>query len=758
MSNPSPPQYYAEATQATNVVPHQATLNGYINPGAHSTSYQFEWGTTASYGNKIPSSPAGIGSGASNVNVSQTITGLKGLTTYHYRVIATNDQGYQVWSDDSVFSTPDWRPAITVDPATNRTTASATLNAKINPQGKSTTYYIEWGDSGSFGSKIPVSPASIGSGTSQVSVSQELTGLTAERDYHYRVVASNAEGTTYTPEKVFWTKSQTPTHKLAFGSSGSGNGQLKGATGVDVDASGNIWVADTENHRIQKFSPEGAYLSKFGSFGSANGQLNKPTDLLVAPNGNLWVVDSGNSRIQQLTPSGAFVSKFGSYGIANNKFIKPFGIAESPAGNLWITDAGANTLKEFVATGAFVRYGGNNWSEPKGLVVDSASFVWVADSGNDRIQKISPTGQYSFQIGTQGSGEGQFNEPSDVVLRGSGSLLVADTGNNRIQQFGTNSEVLGKYGTSGSGTGQFSKPQAIALAPGGLEYVLDTGNNRVQKWLQEGDYESPWDSENLSGILTSDPEICSSGASRVDIFGKGTDNGLWHKWWNGSTWSNWESLGGPIASAPGCVSRGGNVDVVARMTNNTVQQWWLAGSSWQTYNHGGSILGDPDVATWGPNRLDIFGRASNGQIAHKWWNGSSWSGWENLGPTSAIVSGVGAVGSGGNRYDVVGRAANGSVFHLYFHSNAWFWTNQGGSIKGDPDVSSWGPGNYNIWGRGASDDMLYTKYWTGSAWSGWDNTKQGPLSSSPGAVAFQPWRLDVVTLDSDASVRHWWWW
>jgi hypothetical protein len=82
----------------------------------------------------------------------------------------------------------------------------------------------------------------------------------------------------------------------------------------------------------------------------------------------------------------------------------------------------------------------------------------------------------------------------------------------------------------------------------------------------------------------------------------------------------------------------------------------------------------------------------------------------------------------------------------------------GGSIKGDPGICSWGVGNYNIWGRGASDDMLYTKYWTGSAWSAWENTGQGPLSSSPSAVAFQPWRQDLVTLDPDGSVRHWWWW
>lgn len=266
-----------------------------------------------------------------------------------------------------------------------------------------------------------------------------------------------------------------------------------------------------------------------------------------------------------------------------------------------------------------------------------------------------------------------------------------------------------------------------------------------------------WYSENLGGPVVGDPEICSWGASHIEIFARRTDNALWHRFWNGSAWSGWESLGGTLASSPGCVSWGANrLDVVARSSNGTVVQWWWNGSSWQSINQGGSILGDPDIASWGPNRLDIFGRAPDGSFSHKWWDGSSWKGWESLGGANAIVSGVGAVGSGGNRIDVVGRAADSSVLHLYYWGG-WHTENFGGIAQGDPDMSSWGAGVYDVWMRG-SDNGLWHKWWMGSSWSPWENSITGPLYSSPGADSFQSMRHDIVTLDANGSVRHWWWW
>jgi hypothetical protein len=270
-----------------------------------------------------------------------------------------------------------------------------------------------------------------------------------------------------------------------------------------------------------------------------------------------------------------------------------------------------------------------------------------------------------------------------------------------------------------------------------------------------------WHYLNFGGFLTADPDICSWGTGpggHIEIIARGGGNALYHKYWNGSFWSGWESTGDTVASGPGCVSWGANrVDIVARAADNTVYHRYWDGTSWKTDNLGGNITGDPDIASWGPNRLDVFGRAPDGSIVHKLWNGAGWSGWETLTAANTVASGAGvsASGSGGNRLDVVARAPNGSVFHLYYIGGAWGTENFGGVIKGDPDFSSAGPGNYNVWVRDTNDKMEL-RWWNGTEWSAWGFGGPGTLSSSPGAVAVGG-RMDVVGMNPDSSLGYWYW-
>ena len=133
----------------------------------------------------------------------------------------------------------------------------------------------------------------------------------------------------------------------SFGTYGSGNGQLSNPTGVAFDSSGNIWVSDSGNYRIQKFDSNGTYLGQFGSYGSGNGQLYFPQDVAVDSSGNIWVVDGWNHRIQEFDSSGTYLTQLGGYGSGNGQFIHPWAVAFDSSGNVWVADGNNNRIQEF---------------------------------------------------------------------------------------------------------------------------------------------------------------------------------------------------------------------------------------------------------------------------------------------------------------------------------------------------------------------------------------------------------------------------
>ena len=193
----------ATTEAASSIGETTATLKGQVNPNGAATTYQFEYGTTTSYGTKVPATAESVGSGTTNVAVSKAISGLKGNTTYHYRVSATNASG-TTSGLDRTFTTPKL-PTATTEAATGVKEKEATLKASVNPNGNATTYQFEYGPTTSYGTKVPLSPESIGSGTATVAVSKVITGLAEGSEYHYRVVASNAAGTAKGADKTLKT-------------------------------------------------------------------------------------------------------------------------------------------------------------------------------------------------------------------------------------------------------------------------------------------------------------------------------------------------------------------------------------------------------------------------------------------------------------------------------------------------------------------------------------------------------------------------
>jgi phosphodiesterase/alkaline phosphatase D-like protein len=176
-----------------------ATASGTVNPNGLSTSWYFEYGTSTTYGKKTATRSAG--SGTTNVEVSATLTGLTPGTTYHYRLVAVNGDG-TTRGADGVFTTSSGPVAVT-GAASDVTVSSATLSGTVDPNGRSTTWYFEYGTSTAYGSKTPARSA--GSGTAAVGVSAAVSGLTAGRLYHYRLVATSDSGTGRGADRTFST-------------------------------------------------------------------------------------------------------------------------------------------------------------------------------------------------------------------------------------------------------------------------------------------------------------------------------------------------------------------------------------------------------------------------------------------------------------------------------------------------------------------------------------------------------------------------
>lgn len=186
---------------ATAIGATTATVTGAVNPGGQSTSWYVEYGTTTGYGKKTASKTAG--SGTSAVSVSADLTGLSAGTTYHYRVVATNGAGTS-HGGDAVFTTlvP---PDVVTEAASKVGTTSATLNGTVDPNGRATTFYFEYGTSTSYGTRTAVRAA--GSATSPQAEAVAISGLQTGRTYHFRIVATSDAGTATGQDAVFTTSS-----------------------------------------------------------------------------------------------------------------------------------------------------------------------------------------------------------------------------------------------------------------------------------------------------------------------------------------------------------------------------------------------------------------------------------------------------------------------------------------------------------------------------------------------------------------------
>jgi subtilisin family serine protease len=180
----------------------EVTLHGEVDPGGLETEYWFEYGTTTEYGSKAPASGSSAGSGGEYASVEETVEGLEGQTLYHYRLVAANEE-VTSYGLDRVFGTTP--PTVAAQSATEINANDAELNATVNPEGLTTTYYFEYGPTNSYGRSTSLSDLEAGS--EALAVTPELIdALDGKATYHFRVVATNIAGTTSGEDQTFMTE------------------------------------------------------------------------------------------------------------------------------------------------------------------------------------------------------------------------------------------------------------------------------------------------------------------------------------------------------------------------------------------------------------------------------------------------------------------------------------------------------------------------------------------------------------------------
>ena len=229
----------------------------------------------------------------------------------------------------------------------------------------------------------------------------------------------------------------------SFGTQGSVPGQFLTPSGVAVDDEGNILVADSGNHCIQKFTNDGQFLASVGTKGTGPLQFDCPMDVAFnTRNKKVYVVDNWNHRIQLLNSNLAFSSIIGGRDSSKNgEFAYPWGITCDSTGNVYVADYGNHRIQVFTASMKFLRKFGHygegegELSWPMGVAVDSRGIVFISDSRNYRISVFTSKGRFVKSFGQHGSRPGEFDRPRYLAVDDCGVLCVCDNSNNRVQIF-----------------------------------------------------------------------------------------------------------------------------------------------------------------------------------------------------------------------------------------------------------------------------------------------------------------------------------
>ena len=224
----------------------------------------------------------------------------------------------------------------------------------------------------------------------------------------------------------------------SFETEGTKEGQFTNPRGVAISHNGRILVID--NHRLQTLTFEGDCVKSVGSSETGNGnlQFNVPTGITVHPTtGQIFIADTDNHRIQVLNKDLTYSHSFGKKGSSPEQFNNPSDVTFDNEGYLYVADRHNHCIKKFTSTGQHIStfssegYNPGQIKYPSFIIIDN-NLLYVSEWGNDRISIFDTNGCFIHCFGKSGSGEGEFNRPRGITVDSLGNLYVSDTHNNRL--------------------------------------------------------------------------------------------------------------------------------------------------------------------------------------------------------------------------------------------------------------------------------------------------------------------------------------
>ncbi|MBN1354287.1 MAG: hypothetical protein JW994_06435, partial [Candidatus Omnitrophica bacterium] len=293
---------------------------------------------------------------------------------------------------------------------------------------------------------------------------------------------------------------------LGTGKRGRGNRQFDKPLGLALDRkTGYLYVADTNNHRIQKFDSNGLYIGTIGTGrpGSAHNQLCYPRGIDTDDESNLYVADTNNHRIQIFDKHGKHIGTIGTgiAGSSNNQLNYPKGVCVR-GDIIYVSDTNNHRIQKFNKNRIFIGTigsgirsdnpeSGYGFNQPDSVSFNNEGHLYVVDTGNHCLKVFTEGDQYLNTIGKTVKGSiSQFNYPRGFAADSKGNRYVVDSDNNRILIFSKNDDYIGMLGTGEEGTGnyQFNRPRAVYIDNEDNIYVCDMGNHRIQKYNKDKKY------------------------------------------------------------------------------------------------------------------------------------------------------------------------------------------------------------------------------------------------------------------------------